>query len=303
MCESINSISVLGCGLMGSTIARKLVSSGVKTIGWNRTPVAAQKLEEHGVRPEISLEKAISASNCIFVVVSNYDVCKALFYPLLPLLAGKIVVNLTSGTCESANEFGGKLREEGVEYLDGSIWAMPGGIGTADACIALSGSIVAWQSVQKCLESLGGASQYVGAEIGTANVLEAAFPGTFYMTAILSFLEGIALCKAYGISEANIEQAIKPTLSLVRDGLATCVEKIKARDFLTDQATQQVHYEAAISYTLNTRSPVKNSPLTSALLQTLEQSCKSGRSHEDIASTVCQWVTQSPARPSNLQDT
>lgn len=290
MLSEVDSIAVVGCGLMGSSIAKTLGATGMNVAAWNRTSDAANNLAAFGVTPESSLENTVRSYDCIVAVLSNYEICRALLSPLQAQLRGKVVVNLTSGTCEEADSFGAWMREADVHYLDGSIWALPQGIGQKNTCLAYSGAGSAWERSKKFLAQLGGASKYVGERFGAANALEAAFPGTFYMTAILSFIEGIALCKAYEISDETVIDAVAPTMDLLQGSILQTIHKITAGDFITSQATLQVYLDAVKSYIHNHHSPVKGSALTIALHRTLDQACSSGLSQQDVAATICHWI-------------
>lgn len=287
--KKLSNVVVIGCGLMGSAIAKTLSASGCNVTAWNRTPEAANQLEKFGVTPEHSLEIALHSSNCVVVVLSNYDACRAVLYPHGCLLRNKVIVNFSTGTCEHAEEFGRWVQGVKAGYLDGSIWALPMGIGKSDTCLAYSGSRSTWDHWHPVLKVLGGSSQYVSERFGAANALEAAFPGTFYMTAILSFIEGVALCRAYGISEGVILDSVEPTLGLLRSSLIQTLQKIKERDYTASQATLQVFIDAVASYQRNTLSPVKDSPLNIALRRTLEHACSIGMLKKDVAAIVNQW--------------
>lgn len=289
MLKKRSQVVVVGCGLMGSAIAKALSASGVKVVAWNRNPDAADQLAEFGVTPERSLEAAIHSSSCVVVVLSNYDICSSVLYPHQSLLRGKVVVNLSSGTCEQADEFGRWIRGLKADYLDGSIWALPKGIGELGTCLSYSGSRSAWERWHPVLKVLGGASRYVSERFGAANALEAAFPGTFYMTAILSFIEGVALCRAYEISDEVVLDSVDPTLELLRSGLLQTMQKVSIKDYSTNQATLKVFQDAVSSYQRNALSPVKDSPLSTALRQTLEHACLTGMHDKDVAATINRW--------------
>lgn len=289
MSKKRSQVVVVGCGLMGSAIAKALNTSGVNVVAWNRSPDAADQLAAFGITPEHSLEAAIHSSSCIVVVLSNYDICSSVFYPYQSLLRGKVVVNLSSGTCEQADEFGRWIRGVKADYLDGSIWALPKGIGEAGTCLSYSGSRSAWERWCPVLNVLGGASRYVSESFGAANALEAAFPGTLYMTAILSFIEGVALCRAYEISDEVVLDSVGPTMELLRSSILQTMQKLSINEFSTNQATLKVFLDAVSSYQRNALSPVKDSPLNTALRQTLEQACSTGMHDKDVAATINRW--------------
>jgi 3-hydroxyisobutyrate dehydrogenase-like beta-hydroxyacid dehydrogenase len=289
MLKKRSQVVVIGCGLMGSAIAKALSASGINVVAWNRSPDAVEQLAEFGVTPERSLEVAIHSSSCVVVVLGNYDICSSVLYPHQSLLRGKLVVNLSSGTCEQADEFGRWIRGVKADYLDGSIWALPKGIGEPGTCLSYSGSRSAFERWYPVLKVLGGATRYVSERFGAANALEAAFPGTFYMTAILSFIEGVALCRAYEISEEVVLDSIDPTMELLRNSLLQTMQKVSIKDYSTNQATLRVFHDAVASYQRNTLSPVKDSPLSTALRQTLEQACSTGMRDQDVAATINRW--------------
>lgn len=293
MSKNLPNVLVIGCGLMGSAIAKALCASGVNVLAWNRTPEAAEQLAEFGITPERSLDAAIHASSCVVLVLSNYDTCKKVLFPHQSLLRSRVVVNLSSGTCEQADEFGRWVRGLGADYLDGSIWALPKDIGESRTCLAYAGSSSAWERWCPVLTVLGGSSTYVSERFGAANALEAAFPGTFYMTAILSFIEGLALCRAYEISDDVVLSSIEPTMELLRSGLVQSMQKISIKDYGTNQATLKVFQDAVASYQRNALSPVKDSPLSTALRQTLEQACSTGMHDKDVAATITRWKSLS----------
>lgn len=283
MSSSSSNILVVGCGLMGSSIAKMLSASGCKVAAWNRTHEAAERLSAFGVTSERCLSASIKAADYVFLVVSNYEICKTILNGHEGCFAGKVVINLTSGTSEQAEEVGAIVSQANAQYLDGSIWAMPNGIGSEGTCLAYSGASPVWEGARAILMHLGGASRHVGESFSSANVLEAAFPGTFYMTSILSFIEGIALCKAYGITEQTILEAVAPTIALLQSNMTQTVKKIFESDFDTDQATLDVFHSAVKSYRANLHSPVKDSPLNQVLVKILEQAGEDGLAQKDVA--------------------
>ncbi len=44
-------VGVLGIGLMGSAMARRLLAQGISVTAWDRNPQKARALEAHGAQP------------------------------------------------------------------------------------------------------------------------------------------------------------------------------------------------------------------------------------------------------------
>jgi 3-hydroxyisobutyrate dehydrogenase-like beta-hydroxyacid dehydrogenase len=90
---------VIGCGLMGSALARAFAAAGHDVAVWNRTPSKA-KAVGGGTLPVEDLREAVSGRELVVVSLSNYAACFELFSSkgLSSALAGTTLVQLTSGS-------------------------------------------------------------------------------------------------------------------------------------------------------------------------------------------------------------
>lgn len=66
--SSTYDVCIVGCGLMGSAIARTLATSGPRVVAWNRTLAAAEELEQWGVKAE---QWGVKAEGDITAAVSS----------------------------------------------------------------------------------------------------------------------------------------------------------------------------------------------------------------------------------------
>ena len=133
-------VTVIGLGLMGSALARTAASAGLEVTVWNRSPSRAQAFADGLARAASTVEDAVSASEVVVVCVRNHDATnEALRTPAVEeRLAGKVLVQLSTGTPAQAREAADWAASVGAAYLDGSIMGFPQDIGCRSSAVCSS---------------------------------------------------------------------------------------------------------------------------------------------------------------------
>ena len=185
-------VTVIGLGLMGQALAGAFLKNGHPTTVWNRSAEKAEGLVAQGATLAASAGNAVSASPLVVVCVSNYEAVHELLDPLGEVLAGRVLVNLTSGTSEQARETAEWAAQRDITYLDGAIMAIPLVIGTANAFLLYSGPQSAYDMHESTLKSLGAGTTYLGADHGLSSLYDVALLGIMWGV-LNSFLHGAAL--------------------------------------------------------------------------------------------------------------
>lgn len=272
-----NSTTVIGCGLMGSEIARVLHGKRVNVTAFNRSLGPLLELAQQGMRTSTDIIEAIAASDILIVVLSHYEAVKSVLTGIgADILRGKLIINLTSGSSADAREMAVRMEPTGASYLDGSIWVLPSMIGDTETVICVGGDKGAWAAAEPVVKLIGGASFHAGTAIESGNVLEACFPGSFYMTAQSCFIESVRLARKSGIGSDAIARAVSPSLRLLKKSLDDVCTKIDARDDSTKEATLNVYLNAARSYGVTADGAGLSSPYLRLLLDELEQAVAKG---------------------------
>lgn len=197
----MSDISMIGLGAMGSALARAFVGAGHAVTVWNRSPARMQPLLALGAQGADDLAAAVRASPLLAVCIDNYDATRALFdgAGVLPLLAGKTLIQLSTGTPKEARASADWLRDSGVAYIDGAIMPYPEGIGRADARLLFAGPEAAYAAALPRLRCLGGDLRYLGENVAAAAVLDMAWL-TYELCNYLAALHGAAICRSEGVS-------------------------------------------------------------------------------------------------------
>lgn len=241
-------ITVLGTGRMGAALARALIRAGHDTTVWNRSRDKAAPLAADGAKLAGSLAEAVAASAVIVVNVTDYTATTAMLRhrDIAPLLAGKLVLDLTSGTPDGAREAGAWVTAAGGHYLDGAILASPDLIGTEASTILVSGPTELFGQARAWLSALAGNVQHVSDDLGLANALDSAMLSLMW-GALFGALVSIAVCEAENIPVAELARQWRATAPVVDGLVANLIERTAAGRFAADAetlATISPHFSA-----------------------------------------------------------
>ncbi|WP_426448303.1 NAD(P)-dependent oxidoreductase [Paenibacillus sp. S-38] len=197
----MDDVSVIGLGPMGAVLARTLLQKGLRVTAWNRTSEKANQLVQEGAVLAPTIAAAVSASPIVIVCVANYEISHALFgtAEAAAALAGRVLVQLSTGTPQDARNSETWAREQGADYLDGAIMATPAQIGMPDTPIFASGSEAAFRRSEPILTILAGNLMYMGDSVGAASAWDLAALSTMF-GAMFGFFHGARIIETEGHS-------------------------------------------------------------------------------------------------------
>jgi 3-hydroxyisobutyrate dehydrogenase-like beta-hydroxyacid dehydrogenase len=196
----MSDITVIGLGLMGAALARTIQRAGHDLTVWNRSPVKMQPFIDDGVAGAPDVVAAITASSVILICIDNYMATNSVLRSdeVTPLLAGRTVVQLSTGTPREAAECADWMKAHDVSYLDGAILGGPRSIGTDSSIILLSGEEAAYERSRGMLACLGGDVRYLGANVRAASALDLAWLCDSYGR-FLAVTHAACLCESEGV--------------------------------------------------------------------------------------------------------
>ena len=126
-------IALLGCGLMGQPMARRLMQAGHTLTVWNRTRSKAQALSPDGARVADSPALAVAQADIVITMLDNGDVVReVMFEPHGPeataaraaadaMRAGSLFIDMSSILPEQAQAHARELSARGVHALDAPV--------------------------------------------------------------------------------------------------------------------------------------------------------------------------------------
>ena len=202
-------VTVIGAGRVGSALAAALFHKGFATTVWNRTNAKTEALSRLGLRVFQSVEESVRDADIVIVSVSDYNSTRRLLRQpdIETALAGKIVVQLSSGTPKETREMDSWARRYGISYLDGAVLGSPAWIGTPACTLFHSGPAEVFQRAKPVLIAFGDRTAFVGQEIGHASAFDVAVL-TFGVSAMLGFLQGQVVWESENLPAGGFLKAI-----------------------------------------------------------------------------------------------
>jgi 3-hydroxyisobutyrate dehydrogenase-like beta-hydroxyacid dehydrogenase len=211
----MSDVSVIGCGNMGSAMARALRATGSEVIAWNRTREKAEDLAGPGVDVADTVAEALMASPVTLVSVTDYEATREVLDGEEGRLAGRTLVQLSNGTPDAARALAERVSQEGGDYLDGTVFSYPKAVGTEQLLIMYSGDPEVFEATRPLLERLGGTATHLSEDPGAASALDlAAVPPA--MLAAIAIWQGAKICEIEGVPFeifAKVIQSLVPAIA------------------------------------------------------------------------------------------
>jgi 3-hydroxyisobutyrate dehydrogenase-like beta-hydroxyacid dehydrogenase len=280
-------VTLIGLGMMGTTLARLLLTNGYGVTVWNRTPEKVATLVREGAILASDPASAIAASPIVVVCVYDYKATEEILRAegVASALAGRVLIQLTTGSPQEARDSEIWARKCDAAYLDGAIQAAPSQMGRPDTPILVSGPLTTYQQAEPILKVFGGNITYLGEQIGAASAMDYATLSCLY-GALLGFFHGARICEAEGFpvdSYASLIAGITPTFGefLQHEG-----KVIHSGDFTTTESPLRISVEATERIAQAARQSGINAEFPTFLSSLFQRANAAGYGNEELAAVI-----------------
>lgn len=201
-------IAVLGTGLMGAPMVRRLAKAGHRVTVWNRTMAKAQALADVAIVAPDPVA-AVKSSDVIITMLMDGPATRDLLQGqgvIAGCIPGSVIVNMGSVDPTTDKELSCVAQACGLGYLDAPV---SGGVVGADAgnlSIFVGGSPADASKVQHVFDALGRAT-LIG-PVGSGQITKLANQ-LIVATTIGAVAEGLRLAEAAGCDPALVRDALK----------------------------------------------------------------------------------------------
>ena len=166
MTDETRTIGWIGCGRMGTALARRLVTAGHDVAVTNRTRAKAEVLGALGATV-VDTPRDLAGRDVVFVMVSaNEDLLEVVTGPdgLLadPAAAPAIVVDCSTVSSETSAQVRAACAQRGTAFLASPVSGNPKVVAAGQLTMAVSGPRTAFDAVRPYLAQLGRGATYVG---------------------------------------------------------------------------------------------------------------------------------------------
>ncbi|MBH1986788.1 MAG: NAD(P)-dependent oxidoreductase [Burkholderiales bacterium] len=152
-------IALLGCGLMGQPMARRLLAAGHTLTAWNRTASKAQALVADGARVAASPAQAVAEADVVITMLQDGQAVHEVLFgdgaAASGLRAGTLFIDMGSILPEQARETAQRLHAQGVMALDAPVSGGTLGAEAGTLAIMAGGEAQAFEAALGVLQVLG----------------------------------------------------------------------------------------------------------------------------------------------------
>lgn len=265
---------------MGNALAGRLLDAGHPVTVWNRTPGRDASLVDRGAQRGETVAAAVSAQLLIVACLLRHGSVHETLDPVVDLLRGRTLVNLTTTTPNEARELAAWAADHDIDYLDGAILAEPAMIGTRDAQVFYSGSAAAFERHSDVLDAWA-TSTFDGPDAGRASLIDLAMLSGMYQM-FAGFIHGVAMVGSEGMTATDFATRATPFISAMTDGFADFAQIIDGGDY-TVEGQQSLDF-SDLTHIVRASNEQGVNPATIAEVQALiSQQNAAGHSAEGFA--------------------
>lgn len=223
-------IAVLGIGMMGQPMARRLCQAGHAVSVWNRDRSKAERLLDAGARVAASPAEAVAGADCVVTLLTDgAAVADVLFEQgaAAAMAPGALLVDMSSIMPSQAREHASRLQALGLYHLDAPVSGGTLGAEQGTLAIMVGGEAADFARAAPLFAVLGRATQ-VGPH-GAGQLAKLANQMIVGIT-IGAVAEALLLCQQGGADPAQVRAAISGGFADSRI-LQVHGERMVGRDF------------------------------------------------------------------------
>lgn len=198
-------ISLIGLGLMGRPMARRMLATGYELRGWNRSPLLEGVADDIPQWPDLA--SAAQADICLLMLADSVAVAEVIAVLEPVLQAGSLVLDMGSSDPAHSREHATRLAQRGVGWVDAPVSGGPEGAVAGTLAIMVGGFEHDVARVMRILRVLGGNVVHVGGPGAghTVKVINQLIVGL----TIEAVAEGLALAEGSGVDPHLVQQALR----------------------------------------------------------------------------------------------
>ncbi|MGX4652236.1 NAD(P)-dependent oxidoreductase [Micromonospora sp. SCSIO 07396] len=228
-------VAVLGLGPMGQALATALISAGIPTIVWNRTPERAEPLVTRGAVAAPTVAGAVRAAAVVVTCLRSPAAVDSVL-AAHDDWAGRTVIDVTTGQPDEARKLAKWAEGNGVDLVKGAILTPTPTIGTPAAVTLWCGDRPTVDAVMPTLAAFGGTPAHLGPDPGATAAYEMALFDLFG-TAVTGLLHAFALASAEGIDPRSFARYAAGIAPMLAELVGRFADDIAADQFPGDRST------------------------------------------------------------------
>lgn len=201
-------IAVLGIGMMGFPMARRLCEAGHSVHAWNRSRDKAERLTPYGAIVHEHAKDAAACADMVITMLENGHVVGEVLFAsgvARAMKPGTLHIDMSSIKPAEAREHARRLNEMGITHLDAPVSGGTVGAEAGTLAIMAGGKATSFERARKAFEAMGRAT-LVGPS-GSGQLAKLANQMIVGIT-IGGVAEALLLCAKGGADMGKVKEAI-----------------------------------------------------------------------------------------------
>lgn len=195
-----NRVGLLGVGLMGSAMGRRLLTQGMEVVAWDREPEHVSALGRAGAAVVRTAAEVPAGTRAVITMLPTAGVILEVVRPLLEEWPpGAVWLQMSSVGAAEADQITHVATEHGITLVDAPVSGSTHPAEEGKLTILASGPDSSRDAVMPVLEALGTRVEWVG-EAGTGSRLKLA-ANHWMIASVAALAETMHLCEAMGLDQ------------------------------------------------------------------------------------------------------
>lgn len=169
-------VGVIGCGLMGSGIAKNLIKHHFQVFVYDINPNAVHELVQEGAIATDSTGAIASEVDVLILSLPSPDLIKKIILDKTTgaihlMKSGSFILDMSTNDVQLTKEMHEQAKKNGIEFFDCPLSGGPDGANNGTLTIMVGGSEEAFPAILPILEAVGEHITYIG-ESGTGQTVK-----------------------------------------------------------------------------------------------------------------------------------
>ncbi len=146
-------VGLIGAGLLGNSIAERLIRAGHAVLGFDLSEACNARLEAIGGQIASSAASVFRDSHVVFLSLPDSHIVRQLIDEVAESLDAHTVIDTTTGAPQSSRTLGKFLAARGVEYLDATVVGSSEQARQGDVVTLVGGELHAFEQARPYLQA------------------------------------------------------------------------------------------------------------------------------------------------------
>lgn len=156
------SVGLIGVGLVGTALAERFLAAGWRVTGFDIQPERRDALRDLGGDAAPTIDEVFATADTVVLSLPTSAIAAAVIGGVTAPLAGKVIIDTTTGEPEEMVALGQQLAERGANYLDATISGSSTQIRSREVIVTVGGDAATVANCDAVLRAFAARVFHVG---------------------------------------------------------------------------------------------------------------------------------------------